>query len=127
MLSYTRFFPPLPSRHSSFLATFPVLSLPVPRLLDIWTHTKNASSVAREKGLGNRLRDSLPSLNERGTLHTAQRAGSLSLVVLRPLPRLRALLARSLYVLFLPSFSIFQGTRIARLWRTFLTSSGAFL
>lgn len=35
--------------------------------------------VAREKGLGNHLRDSLPSLNEREILHTAHRAGSFSL------------------------------------------------
>lgn len=65
MLSYTR----------SFLLHSHLISLPVPQLLDIWTHTKNASSVAREKGLGNRLQDSLPSLNERETLHTAQRVG----------------------------------------------------
>lgn len=57
------------------LSCFTLISLPVPRLLDIWTHTKNVSSVAREKGLGNRLQDSLPSLNERETLHTAQRVG----------------------------------------------------
>lgn len=35
--------------------------------------------LLREKGLGNRLRDSLPSLNEWEILHTAHRAGFLSL------------------------------------------------
>lgn len=41
---------------------------PIVERVDIWTHTKDASSGAREKGLGSRLRDSLPSLNQRERL-----------------------------------------------------------
>lgn len=102
---------------------------PARRLLDIWTHTKNASSVAREKGLGNRLRDSLPSLNERETLHTAQRAGSPALCptssALGPSPG-----ARLVRTLLAPSGACYS----ARLFpssggraRPRLTNEGAFL
>lgn len=111
MLSYTR----------SFLLRSHLISLPVPQLLDIWTHTKNASSVAREKGLGNRLQDSLPSLNEREALHTAQRVGFFVLWTLCPLSLFFS------YMLSFSSFSIFRETCIARLRRTFLTSGRAFL
>lgn len=101
--------------YSLFLA-FTLISLPVPRLLDIWTHTKNATSVAREKGLGNRLQDSLPSLNERETLHTAQRVGFFvlfsGLCVLLVLS-LSLFLSRSCYPSRLfPSF----GERVLLVW-----------
>lgn len=75
----------LPTRFCFPNALLHSLSSWLRRLLDIWTHTKNAS-VTREKGLGNSLRDSLPSLNERETLHTAQRAGYLAVLRSPPTP-----------------------------------------
>lgn len=60
--------------------------------------------LRREKGLGNRLQDSLPSLNERETLHTAQRVGFF---VLSSRPYLCVLLVLSLSLSYMLSFSSF--------------------
>lgn len=78
---------PPPSPHPVFLSpplyTFSLAPLTSLVGYSTYGRTRRTSPPSHgEKGLGNRLRDSLPSLNERETLHTACTAQADSLVVI---------------------------------------------